>query len=229
MSSSALLSCISILSNIQLFFGYYCYDGQGKILKLLLYIYCVFCFFLSIAFILSLIQTTDNSKLLFNPLLLHAIEYVINCLSALVCKGRFIRVLMSLVTSTDNMLQVNDFRFSKIMYVFIIILTFVRLSITTLMNIFQDNVLVYLDILLLFALHSTYVTKLLVFYVIYDRVKRLRIFCEPQHTSVAVIVDNHTRDSRKEMINKLMAVYDNLATFIENLDHEIHIWVLAAK
>lgn len=212
----------------RLIVGFYCYEGKSLILKLTLHAYCVLCLMIILGSIFMFPEIKSHSILPINPFYVNVSEYAVNSIAALILKGKFIGRLESLVTFTDRTFTFDYPSMDKKVYIIMSITMTIRIVLFLIFPSDLYSLLDYFHIFLLFSSYIGYISKITVFHLLYTRMNLLNKYMEAKCRLVNVILDGNCssiREYRKKYIDTCLNVYECLVSFVEEMDHEILIWV----
>lgn len=218
MLSSAFIARIKKMMFIRLLFGHYFRLGNSKIVNVLLQFYCF-------SLICAVSVFFFNSKTIGDLSRINYFDFVLNTVMSLVFQGNYMNKVFALVTITRNVLHENSIKVSFKMYIGLFCFMLIRFATclkTT--SLTHDTFSFYAYSLMLVSSLFCYASRILVFDVLFHRMRLIRKTVESKHLNVNVIGVKRLRH-KIDNIKKCLEVYDYIMQYIENMDPELEIWV----
>lgn len=220
MLMSQFVKFIKRLMFIRNIFGYYFFFGNNRFTETFS---ATSCFILSLFYLIIFFNHIIDSKLYIKMYTIEIVEYVINVIISLILKGHYIKKLLSVLTLTGGILHAKTIKISwKLFFLLTLILVGLLCGYVGCTDLQFYTVANFTRLALIITEYLDFITKFLVFYALYLRMKLLKQKFEDNCVTISVIGED------KYMINnikKYLSVYDLLLGFIKNIDYEIEIWV----
>lgn len=206
---------------LRMIFGHYFYFGKSKFMELFS---CLLCFsFIALNIIIYIQSSNEN--------IYKQVSFYVMCrffaesVNSLIFKGNYMERMFSFLTRTGDILDVKTVSVSGNLYIIILITFSFRFYTYAKYNHLIADVQTILYITVLLSTYLNYNTKIVVFDVLYQRMKLLRMKFERKFVSVNIIGVERCRYKINDIRNCL-AVYSILLECIEDIDWEIEVWVI---
>lgn len=175
--------------------------------------YCIIIYISIFPFSLNTLQSNT-----FNVL-----DIVSNILLSLVVKENYLQIMSVYFEKTYNLLNLKRIMFSYILYLVIALIFVIRLIFTyTFLSI--TDWCVPFPLIVLMSLFSSYISKVIVFDVIYHIMKAARMEIDVKHFTITATQEEEIK-TIVDVIKKVETVYHNTLDIIRKINIEIGSWV----
>lgn len=212
------------LMNIRLYFGHYHFPEYSKFTNIFFNIYSLV-YSVSIFFIYFCYYPRPLDFIYKITYTYTMVEVICNNLLSFVSRGKYLKKLYILIENVNTKLNLKKNRVTISIYVFIFVCVTFRIYITVRYSPFSlKDFRTWTTTFTFIGLCVNYVSKILVFDIIYNLMKAVRIRFESRFMNVNVIGQTRVR-YKIENIKKCLSAYVELHNFIKNIDFEIKTWV----
>ena len=219
------LSNFRRIMNIRLYFGHYHFPQYSTFTNNIFRLYCAF----YTAFIIFIYFYIFPSPLDFFyshiSYTYTMVEALFDNLLSLILRGKYLKLLYDFINQTQDMLNIKGFGVSRGIYLSLFLCSSLRVYIVLskspfLLSDFRSWIVAFAYL----SLCVNYVSKIVVFDVIYHRLKVIRIKFEFKYVCINMIGKERVK-YRINNIKSCLSVYQELIYFINNMEIEMQAWV----
>lgn len=211
--------------NVRLYFGHYHYPEYSKITNNIFRLYCLI--YTASAFFLYFYIYPSPLDFVYTHIsyTYTMVEALFDNLLSLILRGKYLKILYDFIIKTQNMLNVKGFGISRGIYLYLFLCSSIRVYIVLTYSPFLlADVRTWITAFAFISLCVNYVSKIIVFDVIYHRLKLIRTKFEFKYVCINMIGKERVKH-RIDNIKTCQSVYQEIIYFVKNMDIEIQAWV----
>lgn len=218
------LSLFKKLMNSRLYFGHYHYPDYSNfvnnIFRLFCIVYTIGIFFTYFYIYPGPLDFANNHTYTYT-----IIEAILDNLLSLCLRGIYLKKLYALISKLQKMLRLRGIGVSRDIYVSLFLCSSLRVYIVLNYSPFLiTDARTWIAGFAFVSLCINYVSKIVVFDIVYQYMRVIRIQFEFKHMYINIIGQERVR-YRIENIKTCLSVYNELVYFMKNMDVEVQAWV----
>lgn len=144
---------------------------------------------------------------------------------SLLFRGNYLKSVYALIDKTENILNFTEFGISGSLYLSWFIWSLFRIYVVIDYSVFlKSDIRTWIIVFVSISSCVNYLSKVVIFDLIYHRMKATRIQFESKHM-LRNKIGKASVEYRIKNIEKCLNVYHELVNFMKNIDAEVQLWV----